>query len=131
MNKFQRLSFRSVDDFMDHIDGKEKQMTEVLRGIILAALPDVREHLSYNVPFYSRRKRICYIWPSAIPWGGLTPGDGVALGFCQGHRIRHGGYLETGNRKYVAQRIFRNPGDIDEWLIADLLAEAQAVDLDS
>ncbi len=99
-----------------------------LRNILLAAIPDLREYLAYNVPFYARRKRLCYLWPASVPWGGLKPGEGVALGFCQGHLLRHGGYLQTGSRKHVALRVYRSVQEIDEMLLAGLLAEAQEAD---
>ncbi len=131
MNKFQSVNFRSVDDFFDYLEGTEKRITEELRMITLSALPDIREHLSYNVPFYSRFKRICYIWPASIPWGRLKPGDGVAFGFCQGNKMQHDGYLQTGSRKQVALRIYKSLKDIDAPLLVDLLAEAYEIDIKS
>ena len=129
MTKIQPVKFRSIDDFLDSLEGPEKLITEELRRITLSALPDIQERLSYNVPFYSRFKRICYIWPASVPWGGLKPGDGVAFGFCQGDKIRHGGYLETGTRKHVAIKRYQSLKEIDLALLVDLLVEAYEIDV--
>jgi len=131
MTKIQPVKFRSTDDFLEFLEGPEKLITEELRRITLSALPDIQERLSYNVPFYSRFKRICYIWPASIPWGGLKSGDGVAFGFCQGDKIRHGGYLETGTRKYVRIRRYQSLKEIDSALLVDLLAEAYEIDVNT
>ncbi|MEJ2478419.1 MAG: DUF1801 domain-containing protein [Desulfobacterales bacterium] len=104
MNKFQKVSFRNFNDFFDFLPTEEQEIVESLRGIILDALPGVTEKLAYNVPFYYRHRRICYIWPSAIPWGGLDKGSGVALGFVKG-RLIAGDYLTGGGGKDVRYRI--------------------------
>jgi hypothetical protein len=130
MNKIQKLSFREVYDFLDYLEGKERTITGELRRIIFASIPDVTEKLAYNVPFYYRHKRICYIWPASVPWGGLKENEGVALGFCQGARMTHDGYLTTGSRKNVAVKVFKSLKDIDDMLLSDLLDEACALDAD-
>jgi hypothetical protein len=74
MNRFQNVKFRSVADFFDHLPDHETIIVNQLRDLIKATLPEVTEKLSYNVPFYKKHKRICYIWPSAVPWGNVKEG---------------------------------------------------------
>ncbi len=123
MNKFQKVSFHDYDEFFDYLPAEEQKLVQVLRSIILETIPEVTEKISYNVPFYSLRKRICYIWPSAIPWGGLVPGSGVALGFSRGRELQ-ADYLNGGKGRDVRYRLFSSVGEIDRQLLSDLLMSA-------
>ena len=126
-NKFQPgIKFTSIDDFLSYITEDELLIAEKLRSLIFEEIPDVTEKLSYNVPFYSRKQRICYIWPASIPWGN-TPLEGVQLGFSKGHLIDHPA-IEMGTRKEVGVLTFHKLNDIDEDLIRSLLLEALLID---
>jgi len=127
MNKFQKISFRSFGDFYDFLPPEEQELVDFLRDIILESEPDLSEKLAYNVPFYYYHRRICYIWPSAIPWGGLEPGSGVALGFTKGRQLA-GDYLSGGNGKDVRYRLFRQVQEIDPLLVRSLVREAIELD---
>ena len=64
--------------------------------------------MSYNVPYYYQHSRVCFIWPSSIPWAKVQK-NGVLLGFCNGIFMRDEiDYLEKGDRKqvYVKTYIF-------------------------
>lgn len=127
-NRFQPFSFDSVEEFLDFLPREELEIVEALRGIIFDSLPDVREKLAYNVPFYYLRKRICFIWPAAVPWGAV-PRDGVEFGLTSGHLVEDPtGYMELGSRKQVSIRIFHKPADIDPARIRELLSSAAEVD---
>lgn len=127
MNKFQPIRFASVNDFLDHLPPAELKLAERLRSLVQECLPDAKEKLSYNVPYYARHARICYIWPGSVPWGKVPEG-GVALGFCKGHLLADAGYLETGTRKEVYTKTFYTTRDIDADRVRQLLYEAAAVD---
>ena len=109
------ISFRNIDQFLDFLPDGEKRMTEILRTIILDTLPQCKEKLSYNVPFYKLRKRICFIWPSAIPWGNVK--EGVMLGFTNGSQLTDDGYLEKGERKSVYTRVLIRRAANYTWVI--------------
>lgn len=127
MNKFQEgIKFRSLPDFFDHLSPVEHKIVECLREIILATIPDCIEKLAYNVPFYYRHKRLFYIWPSSVPWGGLK--TGVALGFCQGAKMNNMDGVLKGDGKEIRQIIFNDLGEINKELIQDLLIEAYEID---
>ena len=128
MSKMQNVKFHSIDDFLEYLPDQERVIVDKLREIILECMPHVREKLSYNVPYYFGYRRICFIWPAAVPWGKV-PMDGVQLGFCQGNLLHDDiGYLEKGNRKQVSVKVFHSLNDIDENLLRAFLFEAVEVD---
>ncbi len=115
-------------EFWEHLPDGERIIVDVLRQIILENLPSTcKEKLTYNVPFYYGKKRICVIWPASVPWGGIK--KGVLLGFCQGDKLKDpDSYLEHGTNKKVYYKIFYSADDIDESPIIFLLKEAIRID---
>ncbi len=128
MNKIQKLNFDTVDDFLDHLPDHERKIVDCLRRIIFDCIPGCTEKLAYNVPFYYRHARICFIWPSSIPWGRVKP-NGVQLGFCNGNLlIDDAGYLEKGDRKQVYTKTFTSVKDIDVDMVRTYIFDAVAID---
>jgi len=126
--KMQNVSFQSVDDFLDYLPDDERKIVDVLRKLILHVMPDAQEKLSYNVPYYWLHSRVCFIWPSAIPWGKV-PLKGVILGFCRGHLLLDDiNFLEKGNRKEVYTKTFYSVSEINEELILTYLYQAIEID---
>lgn len=126
---FQKgLKFQSFVEFWDYLPENERLIVDVLRQIILENLPATcREKLSYNVPYFYGKRRICLIWPGSVPWGGVR--SGVLLGFCQGFRLSDpNNFLTHGTNKQVYYRIFHSVDEIDEQAIREVLAEAVALD---
>jgi len=122
---FQKgLKFQSFVEFWDFLPENERIIVDVLRQIILENLPSTcKEKLAYNVPYYYGNRRICLIWPSSIPWGGVR--SGILLGFCQGYKLSDPeGYLTHGTNKQVYYKIYHSVDEIDETAIASLLHEA-------
>lgn len=127
-HKLQNIKFNSVEDFLEHLPLYERKIVDVLRSIVLDCIPDCTEKLSYNVPYYYRNFRICFIWPSNIPWGNVKL-NGVQLGFCQGYLMKDDlNYLEKGNRKQVFIKTFQDVKDIDRDLIRTYIYEAVELD---
>jgi hypothetical protein len=128
MNKYQPVSFRTVNDFLEYLPEDEMKVVEYLREIVLDCIPECTEKLSYNVPYYSRHSRICFIWPPSVPWGN-TLIKGVQLGFCNGHLIDDEiGYLDRGTRKQVFWKEFNKTEDIDLYLLKSYLYDAVKID---
>jgi hypothetical protein len=126
-NKIQQINFQSIEDFLAYLPEEERQVVQALRSIVRSVLPDGQEKLAYNVPFYYRHTRICYIWPASVPWGGLR--QGVILGFCKGTLLTdelH--YLNKENKKEIATRRFTHQDDIDADLLKAYLYEAVELD---
>ncbi len=128
MNKFQNVNFNSIGDFLDFLPEKELAIVEELRSFVYECIPEVKEKLSYNVPFFRRNRNICFIWPASVPWGKV-PKDGVQLGFTSGNLINDlDGYLDLGTRKNVAIKTFYNLKEIEADLVRSYLFEALEVD---
>ena len=124
----QGIKFKSLLEFWEFLPEKERIVVDVLRQIVLKNLPPYcKEKLSYNVPYYYGKRRICLIWPGSVPWGGIR--EGVLFGFCYGNRLRDpGNYLTHGTNKQVFYMIYHSPGEIDYDAIVSLLKEAVDVD---
>ena len=128
MGKMQPVDFTSVEDFLEFLPANERKIVDVLRSLVLQTIPECTEKLSYNVPYYSRKKRICYIWPSSVPWGNVKL-NGVQLGFCYGNLIDDEiGFLEKGKRKQVYVKTFMKPAEIDHEMVKAYLDLAVEVD---
>ena len=127
MNRIQPTKFKSVGEFFDFLPREELKTAEYLRELIFEEIPDCKEKLAYNVPFYYRRSRICYIWPSSIPWGGVE--SGVTLGFCKGYLLSDEiGYLEKKELKEIRTKTFDSEEKIDRDLLRSYLNEAKEID---
>lgn len=127
--KMQSVHFHSVEECIDYLPAEEKLLTLRLREILFQCLPDLQEKLSFNVPFYKRKKGIFFIWPASILWGKKKTYEGVRLGFIQGHLMQdpqH--FLDHGNRKQVAYHDFTDINKLEEDLLRELLFEASRVD---
>jgi len=129
MNRFQNVSFKSIDDFLEYLPKHELKIVQILRSVILDNIPECIEKLAYQVPFYYKNKRICFIWPSSVPWGNVKK-DGVMLGFCQGHLFENPlDMLEKGNRKQILSATFTDSSQIDENMVKFLIHEACTIDM--
>jgi len=127
MNKFQKVDFTSISDFLDYLPEEELEIVEALRNIVVECLPECHEKLAYNVPFYYGNLRICYIWPSVIPWGGIN--EGVALGICQANLLeKYSQNLNFSNKNTIGNLCFKSLHDINPELVVNLLLEAKRVD---
>lgn len=127
----QHINFSSVEDFLAYLPSYERAIVDVLRDIVLQSIPDCTEKLSYNVPYYYRHSRICFIWPASVPWGRV-PLHGVQLGFCNGNLLYDDrDYLDKGNRKQVYVKVFTNVQEItanDHSILHTYLVNAVLID---
>ena len=128
MNKIQPVKFQSIEDFLSYLPDHERKIVDLLRQIILQCIPNCQEKLAYNVPYYYRFSRICFIWPSSVPWGSVKL-NGVQLGFCRGYLLPDDlQYLEKGSRKQVYTKTFSQRKDIDPDMVKTYLLSAVGVD---
>ncbi|WP_421977611.1 DUF1801 domain-containing protein [Roseivirga seohaensis] len=127
MNKFQPVDFQDLDDLFAFLPEHELKIVEALRNLVYECIPQVKEKLSYNVPFFRLRKTVCFIWPGAVPWGGTF--EGVQFGFTYGHLLTdENGYLAAGKRKFVRTKTFKSLKEIDFDQLRILLFEAAEID---
>lgn len=122
------MKIRNLADLYTILPEDEKIMVDVLRQIVIEALPEYcKEKISYNVPFFYGNKGICIIWPSTVPRGGIK--EGVLFGFWYGHRLHdRDGFLSRGTNKQIFYKIYQTVEEIDEKPIKKLLKEAIRLD---
>ena len=123
MGNPQGVQFKSIEEFLDYLPEEELELVLFLRKIILECMPDCKEKLAYNVPFYYRHSRICYIWPASVPWGEVT--KGAAIGFCKGASFLDETFESA---KFVAKRTFVSVKEIDVVLLKQQIYEAILID---
>ncbi len=127
MNRFQPVDFKDLDDLYAFLPEHELKMVKALRALVYECIPEVKEKLSYNVPFFRLHRNICFIWPGSVPWGGTF--EGVQFGFTKGHLLAdEEGYLDAGKRKYVRTRTYGSLAEIDFEKLRLFLFEALIID---
>jgi hypothetical protein len=123
---------KSVDEVILGLPRHEQIIVKRLRSLILENLPKAIEKNSYGVPFYSRNRLICFIWPPSIYWGkekGKSADKGVTLGFNQGYLFANeDGALLAEGRKQVYCMYFKSVSEIKDEQIRALLFEAELID---
>ncbi len=88
---------------------------------LLSSIPGVNSRISYNIPFYYRKKRICYLNP--------VKGDGVELAFIQGRKLSNSqGLLEDKERKQIAGVTFYSISEIPYHQLSEIIQEAIVLD---
>jgi len=127
LNKFQPIDFQDLDDLFAFLPEDELKMVKVLRQLVYDCIPEVKEKLSYNVPFFRVKKTICYIWPGSVPWGNSSPGK-VSIGFNKGYLLEDDGYLEAGKKKVIKSKTFETLQEIDFEVLRILLFQAAEID---
>ena len=87
--------------------------------------------MSYNVPFFSLKKRIAFVWPTCVKGSGVKE-DGVLLGFWHGHLIKDAADKFRGKtNKIVRFVLYEKFDDLDDFQIARWIDEAVVNDVNS
>ncbi|MFV8326074.1 DUF1801 domain-containing protein [Flavobacterium sp. ZS1P14] len=123
MGNTQGIQFSTVDTFLDYLPEEELEVVLFLRKIILECIPNCKEKLAYNVPFYYCHSRICYIWPASIPWGKVE--KGVAIGFCKNASFLDETFETT---QFASKSVFSTVKEIDVALLRQQIYEAVLID---
>lgn len=123
------LRFATVQELLDHLPQDERALTEEIRELLISEAPELKERLSFNVPFYKQHRDVCFIWPASVIWGGRKTYDGVRFALTSGHLVPGcEPYLHRGGRKQVLWRDLTTITAADERMIRRLLRAALAVD---
>ncbi|MBK9416636.1 MAG: DUF1801 domain-containing protein [Flavobacteriales bacterium] len=116
---------------LDFLPDDERDLTEQLRELIISEAPDLKERLSFNVPFYKGRRDVCFIWPASVLWGRTKTYEGVRFGLSYGSLVPGcEPYLQRGDRKQVCWRDLHRLTSTDERMIRTVLRAGFAVDLE-
>ena len=126
-------SVKTVDEMILSLPVQESVIVKRLRDLVMECLPLAREKAYYGlgVPYYSRHRQICYIFPSSALYGteDKRHEKNVTLGFCQGNKMfNENGALKVEGRKQVRVMYFSTLQDIDEDQVRALLFEASMID---
>lgn len=125
-----------IDDMIANLPRNEQLLVKKLRALIIECLPQAKEKTYYDwrIPFYSRNRLICFIWPPSVSQEPVANQEkmrakGVTLGFNQGNLMSNeDGVLLAEGRKQVYVMYFKKPDDIDEAKVRALLFEAAMID---
>jgi hypothetical protein len=115
------------------LPANEMVIVKRLRNLVLECLPFAAEKPYYGlgVPYYSRYRQICYIFPSSALYGteDKKHEKNVTFGFCQGNQMSdEHSLLKAEGRKQVKVIYFRTLRDVHEDQLRALLFEAGMID---
>jgi len=117
----------NVEDFIVNRPSDERAIVYTLRTLLFELEPRFRENLSYGVPYYSRNRRVCFIWPCSAPQRPRIAK--VSFGFCYGNMLSNEqNILLSEGRKQVYIVRFSSLKDIDEKVLTEVVLEAILVD---
>ncbi len=125
-----------IDQMIAALPRNEQVLVKRLRALVIECIPQATEKAYYDlgIPFYTRNRLICFIWPPSVFWEPNADHEkrkekGVSLGFNQGKLMSNEeGVLLAEGRKQVYMMYFKKPDDIDENQIRALLFEAAMID---
>lgn len=119
--------YKDFDAFWEAIPPAEQAICLRVRRLILDNFPEMNEKFAYGVPFYHLNSRICFLYPSSLPYSGME--SGVSFGFNRGRLLSNEqGLLDLGDRKEVAYIRLLSESDIREDIFLDMLHEAVLLD---
>jgi hypothetical protein len=126
-------SVKTVEEMILSLPTQEAAIVKRLRSLVFECLPLAAEKPYYGlgVPYYSRRRQICYIFPSSALYGADDEKHekNVTLGFCQGNKMfNENGMLKAERRKHVRVIYFSALREINEDQLRALLFEAGMID---
>jgi Domain of unknown function (DU1801) len=116
-----------LEGFIDDLPKDERILVSRLRALLFDTEPRFREKLSYGVPYFSLRRRVCFIWPASAPLGPINAK--VSFGFCYGNLLSNEqGVLLSEGRKQVHIVRFSSMRDINEKELLEIIREALIID---
>lgn len=125
---------QEIETFIFNLPKDEQIVLKRLRSMILQAEPRIREKLSLGVPYFSRNRRLFFLWPASVVSCELGPRKNpaspkVTLGFCYGNLLSNEQRLLTSEgRKQVYTIKINSLSDVDERVLAEILNEAVLID---
>ena len=123
-------------DFSAALPKEENLIFKYLRSLILETEPRLVEKMNYGVPYFTRNRMVCFIWPISAPNAPTAKNQTwhdtiVSLGFCYGNQLSnaHKILLSEGRKQVFIVR-FRSLNDLKnlEQPIIETICEAVLVD---
>ncbi|MEZ4788965.1 MAG: DUF1801 domain-containing protein [Flavobacteriales bacterium] len=123
------LRFATLEELLDFLPEDERDLTLELRELILSEVPDLKERISFNVPFYKLHRDICFLWPASVLWGARKTYVGVRFGLSYGSLVPGAEpFLQRGARKQVCWRDLTTITPADQRQLGQLLRSACTLD---
>ncbi len=109
-----------VIDYIMMFEGRQRELLQYLHELLMDQ-PGMQCKISYKVPFYSLRQRICYL---------IARKDGsVEIAFPRGHQLSNDqGILETSGRKYIIGLRVSGIKEIPHEALHEVIQEAILLD---
>jgi hypothetical protein len=123
MGNIQGITFNTLAELLDYLGEEQREVVLFLREIILECIPNCKEKLAYNVPFFYGHSRICYLWPAAVPGGEVA--KGVAIGFCKNDSFLDATFETT---PFASKSVFSTVSAIDVALLRQQIYQAVLID---
>ena len=118
---------KDFESLLEAITPEERVICLRLRDLVLEHFPKLRETWAYGAPYYKGKSRICFFYPSSLPYSGIS--SGVNLGFAKGYRLSNvQGLLQMGERKEVAYLHLTHFSTVPEAVLLEILHEAVLLD---
>jgi hypothetical protein len=109
---------RLVDTYIESLPDAKRDIAELLRELIITAVPFAEEKLSYKIPFYHYFGMFCYL---------NEVKEGIDLGFCRGKDLVFTWpQLDLRGREMVASIIITQKKQIHKYKLHDILIHAAA-----
>ena len=123
---------REVETFIDSLPKDEREILKWLRELIISADDRISEKLSYSVPYFSRNRRLFFLWPASVipgPPGKRLNAPKVTFGFCYGNLLSNAQTLlvDENRRQVFTIPIYHALEIPDQWL-REIINEAILVD---
>lgn len=100
--------YLNIDDYIESQDGLIKPLLAHLRKVIMLAHPNIREQISWSLPFFYCFDYLCYLSISKKT-------KGVEVCFAKGCQLSNeSGLLDAKNRKLVQGITFTSLADYEE-----------------
>src|SRR5688572_10705977 len=116
-----------VNEFIINLPKEERIIVSRLRDILFETEPRFHEKLSYGVPYFSRNRRVCFIWPASAPLGPMNAK--VSFGFCYANLLSNAqGLLLKEGRKQVYIARFSSIKEMNQKALLEIIREALIID---
>ncbi len=118
---------KDFDSFLDDLTPEERTICMYLKDLLQENFPELRVTWAYGVPYFNRKKRICFFYPASLPYSGIT--EGVNLGLVKGYLLSNDQQLiHMGQRKEVGYIQIQHPNQIPADTLLEILHEAILLD---
>lgn len=109
---------KKVDEYIESLSDERRELTELLREMIIENVPGIEERLSFKIPFYHYFGMFMYL---------NNTKEGIDVAFCRGKDLLEAfPQLELKSRAAIATVTVTSKKDITTLGIQELISNAAA-----